>query len=142
MNTIDQLRTPVSNDLVRVIHECSGNHKSIADIAAQVLKHQFVCVSANGKLWYHFNGTHWEIDSASLLLNTELSSTVTDVFNNAIAKTDNKAVVKRLQAIAFKLGNIRFKSEIIKAMRESMYDEDFLAKLASNPNLGRDMITV
>lgn len=39
------------------IQTCNGSHNAVAQIAFQILQGKYVCATANGKLWYVFNGT-------------------------------------------------------------------------------------
>jgi len=41
---------------------CNGTHNSVASVAYSVLKDRFVCAVSNGKIWYMFTGTLWEVD--------------------------------------------------------------------------------
>jgi hypothetical protein len=46
------------------------------------------CATANGVLWYRFNGTLWDIDDSAVQLRHELSSTVREQFMCAIEKVE------------------------------------------------------
>ena len=145
----------LSKSIYQDIKNCDGSHGSVADIAFKILKHKYVCAMADGKCWYIFNGSLWKIDNSQLKLRTDLSTIVRDQYlqiMNKIASTQTiddmqsnrststtvdkiKKDCERLLKIAFKLRDVSFIEMLIKSMRQSFYDELFLSKLDSNPNL-------
>jgi phage/plasmid-associated DNA primase len=136
------------------IKTCNGSHNAVANIAYNILKGKYVCATANGKLWYEFNGTLWQEDKEGIHLRHELSTTVRDQFiftvNGVTAslsidelesngsnttRNANKQLYESLLRISFKLQDSGFKDSVVKEMREYFYDSEFMKKLDSNPNL-------
>ena len=138
---------------------CNGSHSEVANIAVALLSDRFVCATSDGKLWYRFDGSLWREDSNTLQLRHELSTTVRGRFMAAVNQlatptqgatpcnsivsdrsaagrsTEAQEASQRLLRIALRLQDARFKDDIVREMRELMYDETFLQRLDSDPNL-------
>jgi phage/plasmid-associated DNA primase len=131
------------------IKYCNGTHNSIAAITYKILKNNFVCATANGKLWYEFNGSLWKEDKEAVHLRHELSTTIRQQYIYAYHTSQKKLSIDDMQSngsnnkkthsemlsIAMKLQDANFKDNIIKEMREYFYDGNFLKKLDSYTHL-------
>lgn len=140
------------------IKDCNGSHNDVARIASKLLRGSYVCATANGKLWYAFDGTLWREDQEAIRVRHELSSTVRMQFMSTFSKIsaqlvsmddilsntgssshtavkDSKALSERLLHIASKLQDAGYKDSVLKEMREYLFDPKFLRSLDSNPNL-------
>lgn len=73
--------------------------------------------------------------TSSYLLSTSLS--IDDLQSNGSNTTinANKQICETLLRIAFKLQDCGFKDNVVKEMREYFFDDAFMKKLDSNPNL-------
>jgi len=125
------------------IKDCNGTHNSIASITYKILKNNFICATANGKLWYEFNGSLWKEDKEGVNLRHELSTTVRQQYIYAYHTFQKKLSIDDMQSngsnnkknhsemltIAMKLQDANFKDNIMKEMREYFYDGEFLKKL-------------
>jgi phage/plasmid-associated DNA primase len=142
----------ISKGVFNDIKNCDGSHHSIAFIIYKILKHKYVCASADGKLWYWFDGSLWKIDNSTLKIRYEISTHISNYFLSimnkiAVSASDDsvsststnvdkiKKDCERLLKISFKLRDSSFKDNLMKEMREFFYNEDFLNKLDDNPNL-------
>lgn len=131
------------------IKDCNGTHNSIAAITYKILKNNFICATANGKLWYEFNGSLWKEDKEGVNLRHELSTTVRQQYIYAYHTFQKKLSIDDMQSngsnnkknhsemltIAMKLQDANFKDNIMKEMREYFYDGEFLKKLDSYTHL-------
>lgn len=145
-----------------LIVQCDGAHNSVASIASKVLKDKYVCASAKGNLWYKYDGSLWVQDPEAIMLRQELSTTVRehfyaalssfvqqtpifhedDDFNDQMSKSScitasdkSKEFHEKIDDIAYKLRDKRFKDNVVLEMREFMYDRYFEAKLDSKIHL-------
>lgn len=144
----------VSKSVYKDIKTCDGSHGSVAMVAYKILKHKYVCATPDGKSWYVFNGTLWKEDMSELNLRRDISSIVRDQYLQIMNKIASSASIddmqsgrtsstsdpikkdcERLLRIAMKLRDSSFKDYVIKEMRELCYNEDFIEKLDSDPNL-------
>ena len=129
------------------IKTCNGSHYSIAKIAYKLYHKTHVCVSANGRTWYYFNGSLWEEDEYGMKIRGELSSNLCDQFlltlnklrendrgTGSTSSTNSEDTVKKLLSISYKLEDSGFKDNVMKEMKCLFYDKTFLQKLDSNPN--------
>jgi len=137
------------------IKACNGTHNAIAAIAYKILRGRFVCATANGRLWYEFNGALWQEDKEAIHLRHELSTTVKEQFvysihvlhrdlsidelQSALSSTNTRRQtaegVKTLNHIAMKLEDSGFKDNVVKEMREYFYDRQFMQNLDSKKHL-------
>lgn len=128
---------------------CNGSHNSVASVAAKVLGDRFVCATADGKLWYVFNGNLWAEDKGGILVRHELSTTVRDQFVETMSSLvttqsldelrsthrQHKDDASRLLNIAMKLQDATFKHHVLHEMREYCFQSSFLRTLDSRPHL-------
>ena len=134
---------------------CNGSHNSVAKFASVLLKSHHVCASSNGKLWYNFDGTLWQVDNDAIRLKHELSSTVVNhvmmamhriVGNIAVddmqsgtstssEASEAKRTSEHLLKIAYKLQDRYFKESVVLELREFLYDKTFVQRLDSDRNL-------
>lgn len=135
------------------IWNCNGSHNAVAAIAYKVLKGKFVCALPEGKLWYRFEKSLWREDKCGICIRHELSTTLRDHFlytmnkkisvqsvyqmESASQSTTNstKDNESKIMHISYKLQDAGFKDSVIKEMREYFYDQQFLKKLDSKPQL-------
>jgi phage/plasmid-associated DNA primase len=66
------------------IRVCTGSHNEVASIAYKILRGKYVCATANGKLWYRFDGALWREDKEAICVRHELSTTVHGHFMMAL----------------------------------------------------------
>ncbi len=147
---------------------CNGTHNAVASIAAKVLGSNLVCATSNGSTWYRFDATgttRWLQIKGVLWLRHQLSTTVANVFRQAVQhlsetlslddltsasvssgvvttkRRENRAMARHhdqcsaLDKIALSLEDKTFKDKVVTEMCEFLYDEDFLTQLDANPNL-------
>ena len=153
-----EYRSFINNRVFSDIKVCNGSHNSVANIAHKLLKGRFVCATANGKLWYEFDGTLWKEDKAGISLRHQLSTTVRDQFMFTIKRVSssmcsddmfsdvdsstthihthtthtasmNNQVCDTLLRTASKLQDSGFKDRVMKEMREYFWDKNFMKKL-------------
>lgn len=139
------------------IKDSNGSHNDVARIAAKLLVGLCVCATANGKLWYTFDGTLWREDPEAIKVRHELSTTVRTQFMATLSKVsaqltaedlqsqsgsssqtatrESRARTERMLVVATKLQDAGFKDAVLKEMREYLFDPRFLRSLDSNPNL-------
>lgn len=145
----------INNRVYNDIKTCNGSHNALAAVAAKLLKGRYVCAVPNGKLWYEFNNSLWIEDKEAIHLRHELSTTVREQFILVMSKIQGTATLDDTQSVAssnttindiraqcdkllhisFKLQDAGFKDNVVKEMREYLYDRTFLQKLDSNSNL-------
>lgn len=147
-------KSVVSNNVYKDIKTCDGSHGSVAMVTYKILKHKYVCATPDGKSWYVFNGTLWKEDMSELNLRRDISMVVRDQYLQIMNRIASSASIddmqsgktsstndpikkdcERLLKIAMKLRDSSFKDCVIKELRELCYNEDFIEKLDSNPNL-------
>ena len=146
------------------IKDCNGSHNDVARIAAKILAGHSICATANGKLWYTFDGTLWREDPEAIKVRHELSTTVRAQFMATLSKVSAQqsrdaddicnqsgsssqtaarevgpagacALAQRCARVAARLQDAGFKDAVLKEMREYLFDPRFLRSLDSNPNL-------
>jgi phage/plasmid-associated DNA primase len=135
------------------IKDCNGSHNDVARIAAKLLAGLNICATANGKLWYTFDGTLWREDPEAIKVRHELSTTVRGQFMATLGKvsaqqskeaddihshsgsSSQTASREGCARVAAKLQDAGFKDAVLKEMREYLFDPCFLRSLDSNPNL-------
>ena len=152
IDNISAYKEIISKSVFNDIKNCNGSHYSIANIIYKILKHKYVCATADGKLWYWFDGSLWKIDNSTLKIRHDISTFIYNYFINimnkvAVSVIDDsvsststsvdkiKKDCERLLKISFKLCDSAFKDSLMKEMREFFYNENFLNKLDDNPNL-------
>ena len=123
----------------------------IANVLYQIHKDEYVCVSVKDNVWYKFNDHKWSLIDSGTTLRKSISITLRDLFQkklNALSAKirlieDTECVeykyVKREQKyicdIIEKLGNTKYKTNIMTEAKEIFYDEKFLKRLDENPYL-------
>lgn len=129
---------------------CTGAHNSVAQIAAMLLKHEFVCGTVDSKMWYRFDGTRWVHDDQGIVFGNRLSKalrntyisaqadmlqalSIDDLQSDSVASARKKA--NRIITTALNLQQHYFKEAVKKEAREYLYDPAFMQRLDSKPNL-------
>lgn len=125
----------------------------IAKVLYELYKHNFVCVSIKGNVWYQYENHRWkEVDSGTTLRKA-ISEQLRDLYNqktftamqSMIVNGDNqenqgsdepaKRRSIRILNICQRLSDSNGKDKIMKEAKELFYDGTFLSKLDTNPYL-------
>jgi P4 family phage/plasmid primase-like protien len=125
----------------------------IAKVLYELYKHNFVCVSIKGNVWYQYENHRWkEVDSGTTLRKA-ISEQLRDLYNqktftamqSMILNGDNqenqgsdepaKRRSIRILNICQRLSDSNGKDKIMKEAKELFYDGTFLSKLDTNPYL-------
>jgi P4 family phage/plasmid primase-like protien len=139
----------VSNDLSELIKvSLSKSHYDIAKVVHHMFQHQYVCVSIKQRQWYEFKEHRWHACDGGYTLRNRISSEVYNEFiklstwynNQALmaAPSDQATFTGRSQicnAIALKLKDTGFKSDVMKECGDMFYMPRFEDKLDSRTNL-------
>lgn len=123
----------------------------IASVLYHLYKDEYVCVSIKNNIWYRFKGHCWvEIDSGTTLRKS-ISETLRDLYYDKLRSfnrlnipieggdqqqkknTDRKKTI--LSNIVEKLGKTADKKNIMTESKELFYDEEFIRKVDSNPDI-------
>ncbi len=139
----------VSEDMAK----CDGSHNAVAAIAHKLLRDRHVCASADGNLWYAFDGARWVQDEKGAEARAALSAVVREHFTQAIMDISMAAPLEDsasrstrgrskeqeqcalLNTVSFKLRDAHFKDSVLRELREFMFDRTFADTLDADPNL-------
>ena len=123
----------------------------IAKVLYQLFKHNFVCVSIKGNLWYEFLNNRWkEVDSGTTLRKA-ISEQLRDLYNEKTSRAMNSLIINsevqentqaeemakrrsiRILNITQRLSDSNGKDKIMKEAKELFYDGTFLEKMDNDP---------
>lgn len=133
---------------VKNILEGSGSHNDIAKILHVLYGREYVCSSIVNKIWYEFNGNHWEDCEDGINLKRKISNQIIDIFIESMNETykdmkldmnsnQNLYLIKskELNKLISSLKSAPYKSNIMKEAYEVFFDGKFKHKLDVNPYL-------
>ena len=126
----------------------NGTTFTIGKVVYEMYKYQYVCTSLKHNTWYEFRNHRWHEMEGGVELKKKLSN---DVLNEYLAMNriylsrgmemygpskqpyiDN---AKKLLEVTLKLQDITFKEKVMKECMAMFYDNKFVEKLDSRPNL-------
>ena len=128
---------------------CGDN--DIAKVLYELFKHNFVCVSIKGNIWYQYVNNRWrEVDSGTTLRRA-ISEQLRDLYNQKTVGAMNLMITNgdpqqqppaeddpskrrsiRIVNICTQLSDSGGKDKIMKEAKEMFYDGEFLQKLDTN----------
>ena len=134
-----------------IYRSLSNTTQDVAIVVHEMFKHQFVCASSKGDLWYEFKNHRWHQSKHGISLKKLLGHGPNSVLNEYIklisqyniaaieieAERKDHALLraKALTDLTYKLRDLGFKERIMKECAVMFYDPKFEAKLDSNPFL-------
>lgn len=132
----------------KIYQSLSATTQDCAEVIYQMFKHQYVCVSEKGHMWYHYKNHRWHEDKGGITLKQRIGSEVLNeylhlvAFHNAAAiehddqrKNSSLFRSKNLVEVTYKLRDLNFKEKLMKECILKFYDPDFMHRLDSDPNL-------
>lgn len=143
----EELRSTLVTGLI--FKSLSGTTQDIANVVYAMFKHQFVCVSAKGELWYEFKNHRWHECRQGLSLKQLLGNDVLNeylkmvTFQNmtVINCTDDveKGIslqrAKALTEISYKVRDIGVKEKIMRECVMFFRNDKFMSQLDRNQYL-------
>lgn len=147
-----EMKNIISKRVTNDLKLCDGSHNAIASITYKLLKDEFVCATSDGKIWYYFDGNIWREDKDTLELRRKLSNLVLKQFDRTLHLLRMEAPIDDMDSDASSNNTLNKKSKIINKIRDNLkdhnfkkhviqecveffYEEKFMEKLDSNPNL-------
>jgi P4 family phage/plasmid primase-like protien len=135
-----------------IIHYAKETHVNIATLVFRMYRHEFRCCLGARKgeyIWYQYPAAahSWHHLRTPIELRMRLSSRVKDEYIEAWrklgkrdlateeARKENEGRRKLLHQIENKLENNGYKDSVLKECQEKFYDDEFINKLNSDPNL-------
>jgi P4 family phage/plasmid primase-like protien len=125
----------------------------IAKVLYELFKHNFVCVSIKGNVWYQYINNRWQEVDSGTTLRKAISEQLRDLYNQKTFTAMNTMIVNgdpqqqnteedpakrrsiRILNICTRLSDSNGKDKIMKEARELFYDGTFLQKMDTNPYL-------
>jgi len=123
----------------------------IAKVLFELFKHNFVCVSIKGNVWYQYVNNRWQEVDSGTTLRKAISEQLRDLYNQKTFGAMNTMIVNgepqnqvaeedpakrrsiRILNICTRLSDSNGKDKIMKEARELFYDGTFLQKMDTNP---------
>jgi P4 family phage/plasmid primase-like protien len=124
------------NDLAKMLHDCYGG--------------VFVCASLKEKAWFEYKNHKWKQIEHGITLKQKISVELVDRFRDEARKVFSNLsdeggcpdgengppkAVKLINTIIKNLKSAPFKSHVMTEASEVFYNDDFLERLDSDPNL-------
>jgi len=125
----------------------------IARVLYELFKHNYVCVSIKGNVWYQYVNNRWEEVDSGTTLRKAISEQLRDLYNQKTFSAMNMMINNgdnqdtnneedpckrrsiRILNICTRLSDSNGKDKIMKEAKELFYDGTFLQKLDTNPYL-------
>jgi P4 family phage/plasmid primase-like protien len=126
----------------------------IAKVLYELFKHNYVCVSIRGNIWYQYINNRWQEVDSGTTLRKAISEQLRDLYNQKTFTAMNSMIVNgephenqnteedpakrrsiRILNICTRLSDSGGKDKIMKEARELFYDGTFLMKMDTNPYL-------
>ena len=148
-DNIEKYKEIIKNNIYSLIEiAISANHTDIANVVHAMYNGQFVCAVYHN-VWYEYMNHKWKFSDKAISLRNLIS---TDIFKEFIKRASfyqnkintlndgdqlNKLITKvsKFNKISQKLKTNDFKESIIKESAELFYNDEFLNKIDTNPNL-------
>ena len=138
----------IKNNIYSLIEiAISGNHTDISNVVHAMYNGQFVCAVYHN-IWYEYMNHKWKFSDKAISLRNLISTDIfkefikrASFYQNKITTSDddqlNKYIskVSKFNKISQKLKTNDFKESIIKESAELFYNDEFLNKIDTNPNL-------
>uniref|UniRef100_A0A6C0JE41 SF3 helicase domain-containing protein n=1 Tax=viral metagenome TaxID=1070528 RepID=A0A6C0JE41_9ZZZZ len=124
----------------------------IAKVLFELFKHQYVCVSIKGNVWYQYINNRWQEVDSGTTLRKAISEQLRDLYNQKTFTAMNSMILNgepnehqtpeedptkrrsiRILNICTRLSDSNGKDKIMKEARELFYDGTFLQKMDTNP---------
>jgi P4 family phage/plasmid primase-like protien len=156
------LRGTLDYHLEHTINDFSTKDKvpdfDLADVLYHMYKHEYVCVSPKGNIWFRYTNNRWEEIDSGTSLRLSISKTFRALYNkksrdadsslsdantvsNMTQENADKAMAQlktrtlKILNISNRLANTADKNNIMKEARDLFYDGTFLEKMDTNPYL-------
>lgn len=127
----------------------SGTHYDIAKIIYEDYKDIFKCTCIKGGGWYVFDGHVWKYTDEGVTLSKKISTEIVARFEKMSSvltaqriETDDdsnkdliEARIKKCEKVIHMLKTHSFKVSVMKECSELFYDEHFINKLDTNPDI-------
>jgi hypothetical protein len=126
----------------------------IAKVLYELFKHNYVCVSIKGNVWYQYINNRWQEVDSGTTLRKAISEQLRDLYNQKTFTAMNSMIVNgephenpvseedpakrrsiRILNICTRLSDSNGKDKIMKEARELFYDGTFLQKMDTNAYL-------
>jgi len=137
------------------INDRSGcGDTDIAKVLYELYKHNYVCVSIKGNVWYEYINNRWQEVDSGTTLRRAISEQVRDLYNQKTFGAMNTMIVNgdpqqqqqseedpakrrsiRILNICTRLSDSNGKDKIMKEAKEMFYDGTFLQKMDTNAYL-------
>jgi len=131
-----------------IFRSLSGTTQDAAEVVHQMFKHQYVCVSSKGDLWYEFKNHRWHECKQGLSLKQRIGNDVLNEFLHLVTHYNVSAIefenerkdqalfrAKGLTDLTYKLRDVGFKEKVMKECIIMFQDSTFMSELDSNPYL-------
>lgn len=131
-----------------IFRSLSGTTQDAAEVVYQMFKHQYVCVSSKGDLWYEFKNHRWHECKNGLTLKQRIGNDTLNEYLHLVTHYNVSAIeyendrkdqalfrAKGLTDLTYKLRDLTFKEKIIKECTIMFQDSTFMSELDANPYL-------
>lgn len=131
-----------------IFRSLSGTTQDAAEVVYQMFKHQYVCVSSKGDLWYEFKNHRWHECKNGITLKQRIGNDVLNEYLHLVTHYNVSAIeyenerkdqalfrAKGLTDLTYKLRDLTFKEKIVKECIVMFQDATFMSELDSNPYL-------
>jgi P4 family phage/plasmid primase-like protien len=129
----------------------------IANVLYQWHRHEFVCISNKGNIWYQYKDNRWKENDSGVDLRRSISGKIRDLYNNksinimqSISNSNSQVPIdgdndsendinktRQIQTLSIiqRLGSTSDKMKLMTEAKELFYDSLFMEKLDMNPYL-------
>lgn len=147
-NPVGYQRLMRDNLQLIIIKSISGTTQDVATVIYTMFKYQYVSVGTKNDRWFEFRNHRWVETGRGVSLKKKIGNEVLNEYLKLINYYNSSAIdqhdehkdqyldrSKGLTEITYKLRDITFKNKLMAECEIMFYDETFLNKLDSNPDL-------
>lgn len=131
-----------------IFRSLSQTTQDVAEVVWQMYRHQYVCVSSKGELWYEFYNHRWHECKHGVTLKKRIGNEVLNEYLNLVSHYNVSAIeydneqkdqslfrAKGLTDVTYKLRDLPFKEKVMRECNIMFYNPSFEKELDSDPYL-------